>query len=146
MNKEVLLKNQMEYLKSLGIDTSRASMKFISVHPSTFYSGRGEEIEFIPASTRFNAKLYNEDGPTFTLQDVLGLMPKQLKIKVEGYSNPQEWFLMIDAGNDYVYYEYFVQGQYDRAKYFYGANLLESAYKMLCWLIDNGYLTTKNHE
>ena len=77
MNEQVLSVEQMQHLIKLGIDVSSASMKFISTRPSCDYS-EDDEIEFIPVSVNFYAERYNEHGKTFTLQDMLALMPKQI--------------------------------------------------------------------
>lgn len=142
MNEQVLSIEQMKHLKELGVDTSGASMKFISIYPSCDYN-EDDERQFVPVDVNFHAKRYNEGGRTFTLQDMFNIMPKHLKIKVESYRTPVDCLLMVDVANDCVYYECFVWQQYDRAKYFDGANLISSAYKMFCWLAENDYLNKK---
>ena len=74
---------------------------------------------------------------------MLTIMPKYLKIKTEKYCTPVDCLLMIDVSNDFVYYEYRAWGEYECAKSAGGANLLESAYNMLCWLAENDYLNKK---
>lgn len=138
MNKQVLSIEQMQYLTELGIDTSKASMIW-RLLPECF---RIPEEHYV-AVRESSEKKDDENIPTFTLQDMLNIMPKQLKMKVESYRTPVDCLLMIDVANDCVYYECFVWQQYDRAKYFDGANLISSAYEMLCWLAENGYLNKK---
>lgn len=138
MNEQVLSIEQMQYLTELGIDTSKASMIW-RLLPECF---RIPEDHYV-AVRESSEKKDDENIPTFTLQDMLDILPKQLKIKVESYRTPVDCLLMIDVANDCVYYECFVWQQYDRAKYFDGANLISSAYNMLCWLAENDYLNKK---
>lgn len=138
MNEQVLSIEQMQYLTELGIDTSKANMIWRPL-PECF---RIPEDHYV-AVRESSEKKDDENIPTFTLQDMLNIMPKQLKIKVESYRTPVDCLLMIDVANNCVYYECFVWQQYDRAKYFDGVNLISSAYEMLCWLAENGYLNKK---
>lgn len=138
MNEQVLSIEQMQYLTELGIATSKASMIW-RLLPECF---RIPEDHYV-AVRESSEKKDDENIPTFTLQNMLNIMPKQLKIKVESYRTPVDCLLMIDVANNCVYYECFVWQQYDRAKYFDGVNLISSAYKMLCWLAENGYLNKK---
>lgn len=138
MDKQVLSIEQMQHLIELGVDTSKASMAWCKPE------GDKEYHLLLPNSQKsFEYDLVVKYIPTFTLQDMLDIMPKQLKIKVESYRTPVDCLLMIDVANTCVYYECFVWQQYDRAKYFDGVNLISSAYEMLCWLAENGYLNKK---
>lgn len=133
MRDQVLSIKQMQHLKELGVDTSNASMcwvkdpnsedRKISIHDEYCY-----EMSCL------------RPVPTFTLQDILNIMPKELKIKVETYRTPVDCSLMLDVANDRVYYECFVWQQYDCVKYFNSVNLITSAYEMLCWLAENKLL------
>lgn len=137
MNGQVLSIEQMKHLKELGVDTSGASMAW---QADTCMKDRGEWLLYAYGNCNLS---YRYVEKTFTLQDMLDIMPKQLKIKVESYRTPVDCLLMIDVANTCVYYECFVWQQYDRAKYFEGVNLITSAYEMLCWLAENGYLNKK---
>lgn len=138
MNQQVLSIERMRHLIKLGVDTSSASMIW-RLLPECF---RIPEDHYV-AVKESSEKKDDENMPTFTLQDMLNIMPKELKMKVESYRTPVDCLLMIDVANNCVYYECFVWQQYDRAKYFDGVNLISSAYKMLCWLAENGYLNKK---
>lgn len=138
MNKQVLSIEQMKHLEELGVDTSKASMIW-RLLPECF---RIPEEHYV-AVRESSEKRDDENIPTFTLQDMLNIMPKRLEIKVESYHTPVDWLLMIDVANNCVYYECFVWQQYDRAKYFDGTNLISSAYEMLCRLAENGNLNKK---
>lgn len=135
MENQVLSIEQMNHLKELGVDTSGASMAWqkglATRHVWVLYAVGNMSLS-LPDKER-----------TFTLQDMLSLMPKQLRLKVENYRSPVDCLLMIDVANDCVYYEYFVWQEYSRAKHFDCANLITSAYEMLCWLAEGEYLNKK---
>lgn len=138
MDKQVLSIEQMQHLTELGIGTSKASMIW-RLLPECFWM---PEKHYVAVREPTEEK-DDENITAFTLQDMLDIMPKELKMKVESYRTPVDCLLMIDVANNCVYYECFVWQQYDRAKYFDGVNLISSAYKMLCWLAENGYLNKK---
>ena len=139
MNEQVLSVEQMQHLIKLGIDVSSASMKFISTHPSCDYS-EDDEIEFIPVCVNFYAKQHNESGKTFTLQDMLALMPKQ----IDDYT--LNWYISemifrydkIDLFGKFEVLE-------DLSFYFNeNVTILNVAYGMLCKLAECGYLNNKH--
>lgn len=136
--KQVLSIEQMQHLDKLGVDTSKASMIW-RLLPECF---RIPEEHYV-AVRDSSGKKDDKNIPTFTLQDMLDIMPKQLKIKVEIYRTPVDCLLMIDVANNCVYYEYFIWEEYNFAKHFDGDNLISSTYKMLCWLAENDYLNNK---
>lgn len=137
MNQRVLSIEQMNHLKELGVDISGASMAWQS---GACMKDRGEWLLYVYGNCNLS---YRYVEKTFTLQDMLTIMPKYLKIKTEKYCTPVDCLLMIDVSNDFVYYEYRAWGEYECAKSAGGANLLESAYNMLCWLAENDYLNKK---
>lgn len=133
MANEVLSRKDMLYLQKLGFDCSKASMKFVSRYPSCDYIEECDD--FVPVSTSFNAKRYNEGGYTFTLQDILALLPKVIDIDGIEYS------IRITNGNPYNEDSWEIAYQRcfdsDALEYysFTTGNLLDAAYKILCWII-----------
>ena len=134
MNEQVLSIEQMRHLKELGVDTSKASMVW-SDYPTDHW--------MLFLSKEGLTSPCHKPVLAFTLQDMLTIMPKYLKIKTEKYCTPVDCLLMIDVSNDFVYYEYRAWGEYECAKSAEGANLLKSAYNLLCWLAENDYLNKK---
>lgn len=135
MSKQVLDVQQMQHLQELGLDTSNASMYWIS------YNG-------INVSIPSNFHLPTSDNDyvicdAYTLQDVLDALPKD--ISKDGCT----WYasLYIDFENNRIAY-----GNTDR----YGfeiyheimieKNLIDAAYSMLCWAIDNKFVETNKNE
>ena len=132
---KVLSIEQMNRLKELGVDTSKASMCYISKYPSCDFDD-GDTI--VVVSIDFNKRLYNEFGPAFTLQDLIELLPKSIIInsvkhwiKISPNCLLTEFQIMYVDGDD----SYAVMKQ--------DKSLLQSAYNMLIWVIENGYLKTK---
>ena len=135
MSKQCLDVQQMQHLQELGLDTSNASMYWIS------YNG-------ISVSIPSNFHLPTSDNDyvicdAYTLQDVLDALPKD--ISKDGCT----WYasLYIDFENNRIAY-----GNTDR----YGfeiyheimieKDLIDAAYSMLCWCIENCYVETNKNE
>lgn len=131
MKDQVLSIGQMKSLVELGVDTSHASMCWIK-------NTDGDETENMYMLSVHNEWCYElsclSPVPTFTLQDIIHLLPK----KINGYG--LSWY--IDA---YLF-------QYDKTNCCDGLDILQSysfdetvsildiAYHMLVWILDNKYL------
>lgn len=121
----------MKSLIQLGLDTSKASMCWIK-------NTDGDETE-----NKYMLSVHNEwcyemsclsPIPTFTLQDILELLPKE----INGYG--LSWYI-----NDYLF-------QYDKSNCYDGLDILHSysfnenisildiAYHMIVWTIDYKHL------
>ena len=132
MENQVLNVNQMKHLKELGVDISKASMKLVSIYPS---SDCDEDVEYVAVGKSFHSKMYNEIGFVFNIQDVLEFLPK----KIKGDDN-NEYLIKIDFingcwGVTYSYDDgYFTDGCIEIFSK-YSKNLLDAAYEMLCELV-----------
>ena len=143
---KVLSIEQMTKLKELGVDTSKASMAIYNI-----YAGEEKEYDILSSNGAFSEKqehdrfgygIHNivafDKKPVFTLQDIIELLPKSILI-----NSVKHWFcvspnclltefqVMYFAGHD----SYGVIKQ--------NKSLLQAAYNMLIWVIENGYLKTK---
>mgnify|MGYP000864632500 CR=1 FL=1 len=131
MENQVLSIEQMKRLIELGVNTSKASLFWCVVEtkgclPFLILTDRVDCLELVP---------------TFTLQDMLAIMPKEIEFKVDRYRKPVDCTLQIDAASDCIYYEYTAWGEFECAKYFGDSdNLLEAVYYMLSWLAEHKYL------
>lgn len=162
MSKQVLSIEQMHHLKELGVDTSKASM----CHYKVFFSYNfGKEtstewdIDFLDNRyTTIDGKIIltpknfmgipDNDGrdfsdvkdiiPAFTLQDVLDFLPD----KIMEYQLCTE---KIKMSGDFRYRVSYKNNVGCYLKFFIEDELIDSAYEMLCWCIDKGYLKTKYH-
>lgn len=74
--------------------------------------------------------------PSFTLQDILELLPYKV---VASYLNIGKKSF---SGDVLFYIEYSNFGGY-AVSHFRSESLLDAAYEMLCWCIENGYIKTK---
>lgn len=126
MKNQVLSINQMQHLKELGVDTSKASMCWLqfgdedpvlSIHDEYCYE-----------SSSLQATL------TFTLQDILELLPKEISRDGCTWSAS----LYIDYENNRIAYgntdrygfEVFLETKIEN-------RLIDAAYQTLCWLKEN---------
>lgn len=131
MNEQVLSIEQMQHLIELGVAASGASMAWCKPE------GDKEYHLLLPNSQRsFEYDLVVKYIPTFTLQDMLSMMPAVID-KNWNESNLAIFFYENSASICY-------EGDYEnRVASFCEDSLLKSAYLMLCWLAENGYLNKK---
>lgn len=130
MEKEVLSIKQMEYLQELELNTSNASMCWVKLGENTILSIHDEHC--------YESSLM-EAIPTFTLQDILEILPFRIKdnldncyyITIEQLSTSREriWTISYRSlSNSIIKVE-----TTDR-------NIIIAAYNILCWCIENGYI------
>lgn len=117
MNGQVLSISQMEHLQELGLDTSKASCYIWEAEGKEYlYWGKCEDANGIP---------------TFTLPDILELLPKEIcGSDITIYHHRNYWCIYWCI---YYYGIYTVKNK----------SLIDAAYRMLCWCIENGYLKVK---
>lgn len=136
MSKQVLSIEQMQHLKELGVDTNEASATVYEISETETYCGYKRRI----TTTDGYLDNYIDKEPTFTLQDVLDLLPKELidkddykfVLKAEYGILHEVWYI------GYYYYDVVFNDTALRS----GENLLDAAYEMLCWCAKNGYIET----
>lgn len=124
MSKQVLSIEQMNHLQKLGIDTSNAS--FVKIE---YDEHDGENRHLISILVEENHYL-NDDSikdsvNVYTLQDILDKLPPSIN-----------WNPLIIVGNSVMYNAGYGEGYDHPMKIFKEESLLESAYKMLCWIIE----------
>ena len=130
-SKQVLDVQQMQHLQELGMDTSNASMYWIS------YNG-------ISVSTPSNFHLPTSDNDyvicdAYTLQDVLDALPKSLEV---GKSKYEISIYMIE-GKWAVDYCSETDADIQSLEC---ENLIDAAYPLLCWTIENKFVETNKNE
>ena len=129
--KQALSIEQMKHLKELGLDTSDASM-CLEWNES---DSDNMVVTSIDADTN-----YDYYHGTYTLQDILGKLPRHIndfgtknKMHIEPtFAGP--WCISYQIG----ICEPFV--------FKLSENLLDAAYDMLCWCIENGYVKVGKEE
>ena len=165
MKNQVLSIEQMQRLKELGVDTSKASMVCLfQDDESNIYdwdevveecSEFGDCFQYFVKNDEGNRNMvymsllnaeggnydhsYREDCTVFTLQDIIELLPKKIR------DFELNWYMH----NMIIRYDYY--NSFDGIDVLNGSSfgfcdnnsLLESAYEMLIWVAENGYLKTK---
>ena len=130
-SKQVLSIEQMQHLQELGLDTSNASMYWLS------YNG-------VSVAIPINFHLPTSDNDyvicnAYTLQDVLDALPKSPEI---GKSKYEISIYMIGGKWAVDYYsETDADIQSEECE-----SLIDAVYSRLCWCIENGYVETNKNE
>ena len=138
MSKQVLSIEQMQHLKELGVDDSNSSVYWHRIRRLNTGEVVTDWFKSFNKSATCLDSMKVETVPAFTFQDIFELMPKKLPAK----DGKPVAFLEIIFPNDDVW-----EISYGRLGYVsdseFNAILIDAAYEMLCWLIENGYVDTK---
>jgi hypothetical protein len=142
MSKQVLSIEQMKHLQELGVDTSKASMYWIRIiRPAT--ARNRKETVVLNWFLSFDKEAMHtgfdvvEKLPAFTFQDIFDLLPKKIKRKDNGSTS----YLEVIFPNDDAW-----EVTYSYCESFFNESLIDAAYEMLCWCIENGYVKTNKKE
>lgn len=135
MENQVLSIERMTHLQKLGLDTSNASMCWIKL---------GEDVRLSVHDEYCYESSLMESIPTFTLHDILDLLPKSI---VTNDFHRDVVRLVIDWGDKAIGYTYSYEtmgelSYYEVFDFAYG-HLIDAAYFLLCWCVKNGYIKTK---
>ena len=122
MKNQVLSINQMQELKELGIDTSKASMCWLE----TFYTDRTKKFE--PEVCNENQRFDEWCLPAFTLQDILEMLP-DIIVNHEVYIPviQKNFCKYVHNDNPILHLEV-------------ANNTIEAAFNMLKWCKQNNYI------
>lgn len=133
MSKQCLSIEQMKHLNEIGLDTSNASACWFRV------LGFGDLRVFTLWSLAFNKYISKTEGldtqivPTFTLQDILDLLPEMTTFYKLNTPTCDLWYTKEDLWcNEKVSFE--------------GENIIDTAYEALLWCIENGYVKTNKED
>lgn len=134
-SKQVLSVEQMKHLRELGLDTSDASMHWQFLPTADSIINGTDETEKEPTLFVSQPNMKHE-YPTYTLQDILGKLPQY----IHPFASKRIKFTWVLEKDTIAYrnIEYFD----DCFKHFTDDSLINAAYDMLCWVIENGYLET----
>ena len=126
---KVLSIEQMTRLKELGVDVEPNGLDFM-------YSA----VVLDEYRLMYAESVCEDDMKAFTLQDVIELLPKQLPQDDFGYN-----CLLITPNVGLTGYVFHYKDNADGEIYkrIYSEDILQAAYEMLIWVIENGYLKTK---
>lgn len=122
--KQVLSVEQMKHLKELGLDTSDGSMCF------EWNESDADNMVVTSPDADTNYDYYHE---TYTLQDILDKLPTLIIISSDFYK------ICIEPSCGYwdIYYYKSDATELISKK---SENIIDAAYDMLCWCIENGYV------
>ena len=125
MKDQVLSIEKMQKLKELGVDASKASMCYV------FFESDGSKYTDIVVHDESCYEMACMNPiPTFTLQDMIELMPNNVKYEGKSY------YLSIDKKfvgyiDDMVVEDCVLESD---------SNILENTYNVLVWLAENKYI------
>lgn len=134
-NKQVLDIDKMKHLEELGVDTSKASM----CHAK--FDGENEFSNLLPNNQElFERLLVVKYIPSFTLQDILDLLPNLIQSQDE---ENNYWLEFGTAMEDEEWWYIRYMSVYGvKLNYEEHVHLIDAAYEMLCWCVENGYVET----
>lgn len=139
MGKQVLSIEQMEHLQELGLDTRNASMcHIIDDSSNIIYNIPTDNVKSKKIINFFIKKVIH----VYTIQDILDMLPIEIE-KPDGY-----YFLSIDRLRNYWFISYIIYVK-NSIKYMMIVDepeLIDAAYSMLCWCIENGYVKTNKED
>lgn len=123
-SKQVLSVEQMKHLQELGLDTSDGSMCF------EWNESDADNMVVTSPDADTNYDYYHE---TYTLQDILDKLPTLIIISSDFYK------ICIESSCGYwdIYYYKSDATELISKK---SENIIDVAYDMLCWCIENGYV------
>ena len=140
MNKQCLDVQQMQHLQELGLKLKPSLVhyyKIINIDSGKWYLSvtTGDISEDSPTYQYI---------PAYTLQDVLDILPTEIK------PAERRFWLRIDLSDECLYYYYDDCNLVEHRKKVIGYDgideLIDAAYSMLCWAIENGYLDINKNE
>ena len=120
----------MKHLQELGIDITSASMALCKYDEDAEYKRVLPKDEDV-----FERCLVGQYVPAYTLQDVLELLPSSVN-----------WnrLLITFNGCECIFQYAIYEG--DPIVTFHNEEMIDAAYDMLCWCIENRYVMTENEE
>ena len=142
MSKQCLDVQEMKHLQELGLDTSNVSAFWCSPDRNGDWS---LELTDSWGGKIPQADEYDEFHPAYTLQDVLDALPKEIK-----YAGERCW-LCFEAADERIGY-YNEDCNFNREYVYYDvketseSNIIDSAYRLLCWCIENKFVETNKNE
>ena len=125
MKDQVLSIEQMQKLKELGVDVSKASMCYV------FFESDGSKYTDIVVHDESCYEMACMNPiPTFTLQDMIELMPNNVKCEGKSY------YLSIDK----KFIGYIDDMDVEDSVLESDSNILENTYNVLVWLAEHKYI------
>lgn len=127
-SKQVLSVEQMKHLQELGLETSDGSM--------VFQRDSATRHEWVLHVMGYADVSLREKEFTYTLQDILGKLPRYINDFGTKYK------LHIESTFTGAWCVSYKIGICEEFIFKLSGNLLDAAYEMLCWCIENRYIKT----
>ena len=146
MSKQVLDVQQMQHLQELGFDTINASMLYCDLYDEEHilverkHRFDKEENAIVLDGVRDSVIYCKKVTPAYTLQDVLDALPASI-----GYGR-KLYVLKLDMLNKIICYRDTASDDTLVFVKFMEIPLIDAAYSMLCWAIDNKFVETNKNE
>ena len=138
-SKQVLDVLQIQHLQELGLELKETMLYWVVYedgHENNFVTTKENAMEVIDESCGML--------PAYTLQDVLDILPTEIK------PAERRFWLRIDLSDECLYYYYDDCKLVEHRKKVIGYDgidgLIDAAYSLLCWCIENGYLDINKNE
>ena len=146
-SKQVLDVHQMQHLQELGLKLKETLLYWARcVDNNPCAATHHEEWTLIkgnntPPTVGFT---YWQFIPAYTLQDVLDILPTEIK------PSERRFWLRIDLSDECLYYYYDDCNLVEHRKKVIGYDgidgLIDAAYSLLCWAIENKFVETNKNE
>ena len=148
-SKQILSIEQMQHLQELGLDTSNASAEYYRMSKKMDW--------FLVFGCRSKEELLDteENIPAYTLQDVLDALPEKQHITFKSYNEDVTELCDLALSKNTVWYECDIRQtgiiildywEKEAVISYSAENLIDAAYSMLCWAIENGHVETNKPE
>ena len=146
MSKQVLDVQQMQHLQELGLHLKETMLywaRCVDNNPraATHY---GKWVLIKGNNAQTVSLMHWEFIPAYTLQDVLDALPKEIM-----YENKRCW-ASIDLEDGFIGYYYENYSLYYKWAYFEAVmkdeSIIDAAYELLVWCIENCYVETNKNE
>lgn len=136
-SKQVLDAQQMQHLQDLGMKMNYDTLyRYIKFEDTDWLLKPCSDLNIIGISFKYI--------PAYTLQDVLDILPTEIK------PAEKRFWLRIDLSDKCLYYYYEDYHLVEHRKKVIGydgiGELIDAAYSMLCWVIEQGYIETNKNE
>ena len=136
IKEQVLSIEQARHLQELGLDMSDAALCYEPYEDYNDFTSQQYKVNF---NRGFNSTIYGREVYAYTLQEILSKLPETIKIDFRDCGTLyRKGILAFDC--DRIGYQTssgaFIIGLHFDDK----DNRLDTTYKLLCWVLENGYL------
>lgn len=137
-SKQILDIQQMQHLQELGMELDYDTLcRYVKFEDTDWLLKPSSDLNIIGISCKYIS--------AYTLQDVLDALPKEIK-----YAGECCW-LCFEAADERIGY-YNEDCNFNREYVYYDvketseSNIIDSAYRLLCWAIENKFVETNKNE